>query len=679
MGLINDIHEAHGLIDKKKMSVEQIQDLVSASSSGYGMVGEGAYGSQSYLDKIYEKLILVYRCINFIATNLAQLPIRVKKVKPDSDDFIDVTDRPEFQILQAPNPYQSRYDFYMESFARLEIQGELFWEINRAKNSNKVMSIYADWQSDEVTIKPDAQNFIAFFQREINGKVFTIDPQNVFMAKYFNPNSHYRGMSPLKAGHSTLNLELDAIDVNSNLFKQGLKLSGILETQDQINETETQRLRKKFESLYTGVDKMHKVAVLTNGLTFKPLQNISLSDAEFMNLRQFNREELAMLYGIMLEVLGIGKNTYENIRYARKMVWTETLMPKMNKILGLLNRFFLPNLTADPTIQIYTTYKDIEALKEDKNEQIKRYVMGAKYKAVSPNEIRQDVFGKNPWSDSQYDEPIESPAMGGASAQVANKNTKLTFRNAELTYDDRTKLWVKSVKKIDNYEKWFLGKIRKYLDEQVDQIRRNIEASKSFTENNYNKQLIESTEIFNLEYWNGKLQEEGKTWITSIVSTSAQEVMNALEAGVFDPLTPSVRQAIGQRLLAFSNINSTTKKKVQEYLREAYEANLSTEQAAKEVSDHLAEINTSRARLIARTETYGAANLGTQEGMVQAKVQRKMWLTSRDAKVRDSHQIDGQVVKVDQNFILADGSMMPYPMDYNERCVHTPTSEEVNI
>ena len=70
--------------------------------------------------------------------------------------------------------------------------------------------------------------------------------------------------------------------------------------------------------------------------------------------------------------------------------------------------------------------------------------------------------------------------------------------------------------------------------------------------------------------------------------------------------------------------------------------------------------------------------MGLQEGMVQAKVANKMWITSRDNLVRDYHQIDGQVVPVNGMFKLQNGAEMFYPSDFNERCVMIATNEKVN-
>ena len=82
---------------------------------------------------------------------------------------------------------------------------------------------------------------------------------------------------------------------------------------------------------------------------------------------------------------------------------------------------------------------------------------------------------------------------------------------------------------------------------------------------------------------------------------------------------------------------------------------------------------TSRAATIARTEAMGAANAGTQSALVQGEFLRKMWITSRDDRVRSEHQIDGEVVKVEDSFSLG----VAFPQAINERCIIINTLEPV--
>ena len=84
---------------------------------------------------------------------------------------------------------------------------------------------------------------------------------------------------------------------------------------------------------------------------------------------------------------------------------------------------------------------------------------------------------------------------------------------------------------------------------------------------------------------------------------------------------------------------------------------------------------------IARTEIAAAVQEAQVEGYAQTGVvERKMWNTSLDATVRDSHVIEGQTVGLHDSFRLANGQAASAPAAadlppgdrINCRCFLTP-------
>ncbi|MEO7889172.1 MAG: phage minor head protein, partial [Vicinamibacterales bacterium] len=72
------------------------------------------------------------------------------------------------------------------------------------------------------------------------------------------------------------------------------------------------------------------------------------------------------------------------------------------------------------------------------------------------------------------------------------------------------------------------------------------------------------------------------------------------------------------------------------------------------------EITKARATTIARTETIGALNEGEQIAAQESGiVQSKEWLSQGDARVRDGHDIDGEIVPLDGFF----SNGLEYPGD----------------
>lgn len=666
---IDRVLEDHGIKPKQVNPLVAFPGMVE---SGVRDTTEEAYGDVEAIAETYEKLVWVYRCISVIATNIASLPIKIYRVDA-SGNKTDISSSPDFNIIYKPNSFQTQYDFWMESISRLQLQGELFWELDFQGGARpKVM--YADWRSEEVTIKTDPEQFITQFIRLVNMKQYKYDPRQVFFIKHFNSSSVTRGMAPLRSGRQVLTLELNALKYNVNFFKQGMKFSGILQTPDEINDAERKRLRESFTKIYSGTDKAHQVGILWGGLTFTPLNAMTMQEAEFTKLREMNREEICSIFGVPLEIAGVGRKTYENWKEARRSFWQETLLPLILKVYSLLNDFFVPMLTNRNDVLMEPDLSNVEALKEDRDIKAKRFFEGFKNVAVTPNEIRTEALGLDPVDDPAMNVPYIPlnliPAIGSSSLQGERAVGKAS------DYDYRTRLWYNKIIRITPHELILNRAMKRFFKRQAREVINNLRENKSKAD------LEIEGQVFNLEYWKQELEKVTSPIIADTVLDAINEL---LEKGEEIDLThPVIQRITGKRVTELSQfVNSTTAEKVGDIVRQGFSEGLSVDEIADQLTNAEGilgeQVSTKRARLISRTEAYGAANSGTQDGMILGGYERKMWLTSRDERVRESHQIDGQVVGVNEFFVLADGEKVLYPQDYNERCVHIPTNEPRNI
>jgi len=630
-----------------------------------------SYGDQESLNQTYDNIVWVYRCVQFISTNLAQLPWKFVKTKDDGEE-IDFSDKLEFDIFKKPNLQQTVYDFKMESVSRLELQGELFWELDRSNTINgKILAMYADWRTEEIEVLADAGKMIRGYVRRLGGKEFKFPPESVFYIKYHNPYTNLRGLSPLRAARHSSSNELNAVSFTKNFFKQGARPSALLTTDKVLSLAEEERIKKAIHRKYQGVDQMHEIAVLFGGLKWQPLNTMSMTDMQFKDLRLMNREEIIGCYGLSLEALGLGSKTYQNVKYYRRLAWTETLKPKMEKIVSLINDKFLPQITNDPEIKMKVDYSGVEALKEERSQKVKDYKMGFDSAAITPNDIRQDVFNKEPLDDPKMDMTYLPSSAGQQESQEAQEPPKSV---KSLTYEDRTKLWHMKIAKYDKWERILQKEMEDYFDVQRKALKRRV------------PELFQKAEgeFYDTKYWKTMLEERMTPFIMATLGSAAQDVMN--ETGLrFDPVHPQVRQMLGEQMRKYSHyVSQTTEKEIKKLVTRALQetADLTIADKTRAIQaifdEYFVNAKKGRAAMIARTETYRASNAGTQAGMVQGKFQRKMWITSRDDRVRDSHQIDGACVNVDAYFTLADGSSVPYPLAINERCIIIATTQPVN-
>lgn len=110
-----------------------------------------------------------------------------------------------------------------------------------------------------------------------------------------------------------------------------------------------------------------------------------------------------------------------------------------------------------------------------------------------------------------------------------------------------------------------------------------------------------------------------------------------------------------------NNITQTTIRLIREVLSRAAMSGASFDDIVAELESP--EFTAKRARLIARTETVGAANAGAIANAKLAGATKKIWIAARDNSTRQHHrEVNQVVIPIDDKFRVGD-YFMAYPGD----------------
>ena len=663
---LSQVNAAHGIV------IKQQYGTVNQNPFMFGWGDEYAHPESEQFNRVYENLPIVYRCLNIRANNISMLPIKAMRRDREGNE-VDISE--QFPLItKKPNPFQTRLDFWAESSLRLDSQGELFWNLDRNRQ-NQIVGIYADWRSEEIEIMPDPQTLYRGFIRTVNGKEITLPPSDVFYIKYLDLNNPLRGLSPIRAAKNNVVLQLNSYAFLKKFYEQGMSLGGVFTTDTSLNDATKARLSKDLRQRYEGVENMHRFIVVDNGLKFEALNKMSLHDAEMTALMALDKEEIANVYGIPPEIASLGNRTYENMATAMKFLWEHTLIPHNAGILANINDYLVPVLAAGSkfdNVSIEFDYSKVPALQEDIEHKAKVYDIGVRAGAISRNEMRQDVFKKDPVKDESFDVPgtgQPAPVEPAPASDPAAPKMFKAFSTSELD-----EYWHKKIKEIETHEESLRSEMISYFDRQEAEVLERVEAEFADDLAKGQKELEMIDLIFNMQQWVEELKNVGSPLIIAAITAAAEEWISE---GVFNATDPAVRFAMGERVRLFSvKISETTRIEIQSAIRDGFEAGDDIEGLKARIKKVFIKAKDYRAQLIARTEAVGASNFGTQKGLEQGGWPYKTWVTSRDKRVRCSHKIDGQTIPVTSKFQLqsgcddgSSGRQMDFPMDYNERCI----------
>jgi HK97 family phage portal protein len=226
-------------------------------------------------------------------------------------------------------------------------------------------------------------------------------------------------------------------------------------------------------------------------------------------------------------------------------------------------------------------------------------------------------------------------------------------RSSPWPKDDklRAALWRVFERKVDALERRFLGDWRGWLKWYRDDIIRGLGELETagVTGGKYKHidALVRQVDdvipppTVSAEEARKRTDAITKAAIVQGWTTVDEEVL--IELGfTFDD--PNVLALLDRRRRAIKGWSALETRKVRKTLSAGVELGENIDKLTERVQQWAKESRAGQARVVARTEVNGAFNGSRMVAQDSANVARLEWLSSRDARVRSSHKIDGQII-----------------------------------
>lgn len=349
----------------------------------------------------YSQVVWVYACVSTIATAIAGAPLKTYRQTAKSVE--EVSESRLARLLADVNPHISSCDLWEATASFLELSGNCYWEIERDDEGVPV-AIYP-MRPDRVKIVPDRADFVKGYIYEVNGRSVSLSAEEVVHFKYFNPANEYYGLGPIAAIRNAIIVDQYSVAYNKSFFKNGAHPGGVLETDSSLSDETFNRLRKQWEEAHKGARRAHRIAVLEEGLRYKPI-GLSPRDMEFLKQRKLCREEICAVFKVPPALVGIYEYAnYANAEHQNRAFWQKAVIPKLRKLEEKINNSLLPMLDRNRSKQgerwfVRFDTSAIDALKE--NEDIKSQVQERLVRSgiMTINEIRRtENLPPVPWGD----------------------------------------------------------------------------------------------------------------------------------------------------------------------------------------------------------------------------------------------------------------------------------------
>lgn len=654
----------------------------------------------------YGKNAVVYSCITKISQSGAG--VNWGLFKRQGKNLTELEDHPILKLWDKPNPLQAQASFIEAALAYRLISGNSYIEANVIKGAPVEL-----WpvRPDKMKVQTNSMGYVSKYHFKYGQVERSWDVDQVNMKspilhwKSFNPNDDFYGMSPIQAALLQIDQSNAGQKWNLSLLQNQAAPSGVLQMDSTksnprgtLTDEQYTKLKSEFDEWYTGPRNAGRPMILEGGLVWQQIA-LSPKDMDFIKSKEVTATDIATVFGVPPEIIGIGAKTFNNYREARLAFYEETVLPLLDSFRDSMN-MWLSYYWGDDVFLEYDK-DDIEALQLRREQKITS-LTGANFLTINE---KREALGYDKLDDGDTlvgagPAPIEEDETGDDNEEdeiedIEDDNNNNDDDNIDDDNDDTSKSF-KSINLLTGNEKRRSWKRQNQLRKRLE-ISFNRELKNDF--NDLTKSLVETAERMKgaekslLEFALLKASyEEEKNFQRTIsrhLKYSLEEFglpllgqAKSMGLGIeqkanlkFDAFVNRyIEQYTGTQIKTIFGTNEKTIRKiVKEWTLEASRAGDSIPELSKYLNAEFEGLSEGRARTIARTEVSRASTNGSLAAAKSLNIPtlKKEWVTANDGRTRngsegsgaDHASMNGVQIEIDEKFNVPPGATMDGPGD----------------
>lgn len=235
-------------------------------------------------------------CVRLLSETVATLPLHVYRTDGRSR-FVD-SDHPVAQVLRRPNHEMDAVQLRETLMSHVLTWGNAYAEIERDGAGRPV----ALWPLLPDRTRPQrTDRGTLFYTTSVGTQNFSLPAENVFHLVGLGFDG-LMGYSPIRMHRQAIGLALAAEEFGSSWFGSGSRPSGVLTHPGALSDKAKANLRRGWEAAHAGLSNSNRVAILEEGLKWQQI-GIPPEDAQFLETRKFQVEEIARMYRVPLHLI----------------------------------------------------------------------------------------------------------------------------------------------------------------------------------------------------------------------------------------------------------------------------------------------------------------------------------------------------------------------------------------
>ena len=325
----------------------------------------------------------VYACVGLLAESVAQLPVKV--YRGFDGERMEERDNWVYRLLaHRPCPWLTSFSWRELAMFCLCLRGD-FYAYKVRDAVGRVVELLP-LLPGMISVRQLPTWELEYNVTFANGDTRTVGQREIFHVMYRSVDG-VTGISPIACQRETIGLTLAAQEHGASTFANGAKPGGVLSIPGNLSEEAYQRLKTNWQSAYSG-ENAGATAILEQGTKFEAL-SMTNADAQFLETRRFQVEDIARIFGIPLFMIqstekttswgsGIEQMSMGYVRY--------TLLPWVRRWEQAIARDLIDD-TGERGLEVRFNLDGLQ--RGDLNSRYDAYQKGINMGVLSPNEVRE--------------------------------------------------------------------------------------------------------------------------------------------------------------------------------------------------------------------------------------------------------------------------------------------------
>ncbi len=286
------------------------------NGGAYSFFFGGTTSGKAVNERSAMQMTAVYACVRILAEAIASLPLHVYRYN-DTGGKEKAIQHPLYLLLHdEPNPEMSAFSFRETLMTHLLLWGNGYAHVIR-NGRGEVLGLYP-LMPDQMTVDRDAVGRLYYAYTRSDGDARTMGGKSTVVLAPSDvlhiPGLGFDGLvgySPIAMAKNAIGMGLACDEYGASFYQNGAQPGGVLEHPGVVKDPK--RVRESWNAIYQGSANAHRIAVLEEGMAYKPI-SISPEQAQFLETRKFQIDEIARIFRVPPHMVGdLEKSSFSNI------------------------------------------------------------------------------------------------------------------------------------------------------------------------------------------------------------------------------------------------------------------------------------------------------------------------------------------------------------------------------